>query len=40
VLAGRNRRQGLAFDLAGMFDFSRGSRNGKLILNPATGQPK
>jgi hypothetical protein len=25
------------FDLAGMFDFS-GKRNGKLFLNPTTGQ--
>jgi phospholipase C len=38
VLARRDRRRGLAFDLAGMFDFG-GSPNGKLILNPITGQP-
>jgi phospholipase C len=39
VLAGRDYKEGIPFDLAGMFDFS--SRHGPtLILNPVTGQPK
>jgi phospholipase C len=32
-----NAGEGVPFDLAGMFDFA-GKRNGKLFLNPATGQ--
>ncbi len=38
VLARRDERHGLAFDLANMFDFG-GKLNTKLILNPTTGQP-
>ena len=38
VLARRDERHGLAFDLANMFDFA-GKLNTKLILNPTTGQP-
>ncbi len=38
VLAGLDQHEGIPFDLAGMFDFS-GTPNGKLILNPTTGQP-
>jgi phospholipase C len=38
ILARRDWRHGLAFDLAGMFNFS-GPTNGELILNPSTGQP-
>jgi len=38
LLAGRDRRHGLPFDLAGLFDFN-GAHNGKLILDPSTGQP-
>ena len=39
VLKGRDHSAGLPFDLAGMFDFSSGVRNGKLLLDPTTGQP-
>ncbi len=38
VLAARDRREGLAFDLAGAFDFHQ-APNPTLILNPTTGQP-
>ena len=38
ILAARDRRQGLPFDLAGMFDFHQ-APNPKLILNSSTGQP-
>ena len=38
VLARRDERHGLAFDLANMFSF-HGTLNTKLILNPTTGQP-
>jgi len=38
VLAARDRREGLPFDLAGMFDFNQ-APNPKLILNASTGQP-
>jgi phospholipase C len=38
VLRVRDRNAGLPFDLAGMFDFS-GAQNGKLLLDPTTGQP-
>jgi phospholipase C len=38
VLASRDKSEGIPFDLAGMFDFG-GPRNGKLILEPGTGQP-
>ena len=38
ILAAGDRRQGLAFDLAGMFDFHQ-APNPKLILSPSTGQP-
>ena len=37
VLAGKDASEGVPFDLAGMFDFS-GKRDGKLYLNPGTGQ--
>ena len=37
VLAGRDASEGVPFDLAGMFEFS-GKRDGKLYLNPTTGQ--
>ena len=39
ILAARDRREGLPFDLAGMFDFNQARRTPKLILNPSTGQP-
>ena len=39
VLAGKDQREEIPFDLAGMFDFS-GPHNGTLILDPSTGQPK
>ncbi|MDB5066653.1 MAG: phosphoesterase, partial [Chloroflexi bacterium] len=38
VLASRDRSEGIAFDLAGAFDF-RGPPNDRLILDPTTGQP-
>ena len=40
VLAPQDAREGIPFDLAGMFSFrhSKGSR--RLFLNPATGQPR
>jgi phospholipase C len=38
LLAARDRRQGLPFDLAGMFDFNQ-APNPMLMLNPSTGQP-
>jgi phospholipase C len=37
ALAGKDASEGIPFDLAGMFEFS-GKHNGKLYLNPATGQ--
>ena len=37
VLAGTNASEGVPFDLAGMFEFA-GKRDGKLYLNPTTGQ--
>jgi len=37
VLAGTDASEGVPFDLAGMLDFS-GQRDGKLFLNPTTGQ--
>jgi phospholipase C len=37
LLAGTDASESIPFDLAGMFEFS-GKRNGKLFLNPATGQ--
>jgi phospholipase C len=37
VLAGRDASEGVPFDLAGMFEFG-GKRDGKLYLNPTTGQ--
>ena len=39
VLAARDRRAGLPFDLAGMFDFHQ-PPNPTLILNGATGEPE
>ena len=38
VLAAAGKREGIPFDLAGMFNF-RGPGNGRLFLNPGTGQP-
>jgi phospholipase C len=38
VLAGRDQKAGIPFDLAGMFDFSA-PHGPTLILNPRTGQP-
>ncbi len=40
VLSTKDMSEGIPFDLADMFDFSAASRNGKLILNPVTGQPQ
>ena len=37
LLAGKNASEGIPFDLAGMLDFE-GKPNGKLYLNPITGQ--
>jgi phospholipase C len=37
VLAAKDAGAGIPFDLAGMFEFA-GKRNGKLYLNPLTGQ--
>jgi phospholipase C len=37
VLAGTDASEGVPFDLAGMLEFG-GQRNGKLFLNPTTGQ--
>ncbi|MHB8241645.1 MAG: phospholipase C [Solirubrobacteraceae bacterium] len=37
VLAGKDASEGAPFDLAGMFEFA-GKRDGKLYLNPVTGQ--
>ena len=37
VQATVNAGEGVPFDLAGMFEFA-GKRNGKLFLNPETGQ--
>ena len=37
VLAGTDASEGVPFDLAGMFEFS-GRRDGRLYLNPSTGQ--
>ncbi|HTB71152.1 MAG TPA: alkaline phosphatase family protein [Solirubrobacteraceae bacterium] len=37
VLAGKDAGEGVPFDLAGMFEFE-GKKNGKLFLNPTTGQ--
>jgi phospholipase C len=39
VLSATDRSEGIPFDLAGMFDF-RGPRNGRLFLNPNTGEPQ
>ena len=38
VLASTNKKEGIPFDLAGMFNFD-GAVNSKLILDPGTGQP-
>jgi phospholipase C len=38
ILAHRDARNGLPFDLAGLFSFD-GHRNAPLLLNPNTGQP-
>ncbi len=38
VLSGLDRKEGIKFDLAGMFDFKHRQAE-KLILNPATGEP-
>jgi phospholipase C len=38
VLAGRDASEGVAFDLAGMLQFGEDEANGKLLLNPVTGQ--
>jgi phospholipase C len=38
VLASTDKKEGIPFDLAGMFNFSAPA-NSKLILDPATGQP-
>jgi phospholipase C len=38
ILAHRDAHRGLPFDLAGLFSFN-GHRDGRLVLNPDTGQP-
>jgi phospholipase C len=38
ILARRDARKGLPFDLAGLFSFD-GHRDGRLLLDPNTGQP-
>jgi phospholipase C len=37
ALAGKDLGEGVPFDLAGMFEFE-GKKDGKLFLNPTTGQ--
>jgi phospholipase C len=39
VLAGKDASESVPFDLAGLFEFG-GRRQGKLFLNPTTGQPQ
>ena len=39
LLESRDQSERIPFDLAGMFNFSSGARNGKLLLDPTTGQP-
>jgi phospholipase C len=38
ILAAADLREGMPFDLAGMFDF-HGPRNARLFLSPDTGEP-
>ena len=40
VLASQNAREGIPFDLAGMFRFGDADRTRKVFLNPSTGQIK
>ncbi len=37
VLAGKDASEGIPYDLAGLFEFE-GKKDGKLFLNPTTGQ--